>query len=133
MGCELSYNGQRFPSWAALVNAVRGSCPNFFIVPRKVVIDKLISTSFAVESKNINTDWQPTLFETENPNFNIDKTRIKGKIFTLERDTNENGRIDVDDLEWQYLEGDGDFKSDEVTALRNESDIIITNPPFSIS
>jgi hypothetical protein len=40
--------------------------------------------------------------------------------------------IDIDDLEWQYLEGDGDFRSDEVKALRNEADIIITNPPFSL-
>ena len=31
-----------------------------------------------------------------------------------------------------YLDGDGDFRSDEVTALRDEADIIITNPPFSL-
>ena len=47
-------------------------------------------------------------------------------------DTNKNGRIDIDDLEWDYLEGTGDFRSPEVTALRNEADIIITNPPFSL-
>jgi len=35
-------------------------------------------------------------------------------------------------LQWTYLEGDGDFRSDEVTALRDEADIIITNPPFSL-
>lgn len=33
---------------------------------------------------------------------------------------------------WTYLEGAGDFRSPEVTALRNEADIIITNPPFSL-
>ena len=33
---------------------------------------------------------------------------------------------------YQYLDGDGDFRSDEVTALRDEADIIITNPPFSL-
>jgi 16S rRNA G1207 methylase RsmC len=26
--------------------------------------------------------------------------------------------------------GDGDFKSDEIKKLRDEADIIITNPPF---
>lgn len=31
-----------------------------------------------------------------------------------------------------HLEGDGDFRSDEVKALRDEADIIITNPPFSL-
>ena len=95
-------------------------------------LKKLISTSYAVESKNYKTDWQPTLFETENPIFNVDKSRVKGKIFTLDHDTNASGRIDIDDLQWDYLEGDGDFRSAEVTALRDEADIIITNPPFSL-
>lgn len=40
--------------------------------------------------------------------------------------------VNIDDLQWEYLEGDGDYRSDEVTALRDESDIIITNPPFSL-
>ena len=95
-------------------------------------LKKLISTSYAIESKNYKTDWQPTLFETENPLYNADKSRVKGKIFTLDHDTNTNGRIDIDDLQWHYLEGDGDFRSAEVTALRDEADIIITNPPFSL-
>lgn len=95
-------------------------------------LKKLISTSYAIESKQYKTDWQPTLFETENPIFNVDKSRVKGKIFTLDHDTNASGRIDIDDLEWDYLEGDGDFRSAEVTALRDEADIIITNPPFSL-
>ena len=95
-------------------------------------LKKLISTSYAIESKKYKTDWQPTLFETENPLYNVEKSRIKGKIFTLTHDTNNSGRIDIDDLQWEYLEGDGDFRSAEVTALRDEADIIITNPPFSL-
>lgn len=35
-------------------------------------------------------------------------------------------------MQWQYLDGDGDFRSDEVRKLRDEADIIITNPPFSL-
>lgn len=93
---------------------------------------KLISTSYAIESKKYKIDWQPTLFETENPNYDVDKSKIRGKIFTLTHDTNQNGRIDINDLEWQYLDGDGDFRSPEVRALRDEADIIITNPPFSM-
>lgn len=95
-------------------------------------LKKLISTSYAVESKKYPLDWQPTLFERENPRFRADKSSICGKIFTLENDTNENGRIDIDDLEWRYLEGDGDFRSEEVKRLRDEADIIVTNPPFSL-
>ena len=30
------------------------------------------------------------------------------------------------------MEGDGDFRSKEVTALRDEADVIVTNPPFSL-
>ena len=95
-------------------------------------LKKLISTSYAIESKKFKTDWQPTLFETENPLYNADMSRVKGKIFTLDHDTNTNGRIDINDLQWHYMESDGDFRSAEVTALRDEADIIITNPPFSL-
>ena len=46
-----------------------------------------------------------------------------GKVFVLE---GEN------EPQWGYLAGDGDFRSDGVTALRDEADIVVTNPPFSI-
>ncbi len=95
-------------------------------------LKKLISTSYAVESKHYAKDWQPTLFETENPRFSADKTRVCGKIFILDEDTNRNGKIDIDDLRWDYLSGDGDFRSAEVRDLRDEADIIVTNPPFSL-
>lgn len=94
-------------------------------------LKKLISTSYAVESKKIK-DWQPTLFETESPYYDADKSRTNGKIFILDEDINNDGRFNINDLHWSYLEGDGDFRSDEVKALRDEADIIITNPPFSL-
>jgi hypothetical protein len=95
-------------------------------------LKKLISTSYAVESKNFKSNYQPTLFEVNDPQYDEKKTRVKGKIFTLTRDKSGDGKIDVNDLEWQYLEGDGDFKSTEIKKLRDEADIIITNPPFSL-
>ncbi len=95
-------------------------------------LKKLISTSYAYESKKINIPYQTSLFEEQSPHFNPDINKIKGKIFTLDHDTNQNGVIDIEDLEWRYLEGDGDFRSDEVKKLRDEADIIITNPPFSL-
>lgn len=94
-------------------------------------LKKLISTSYAPESKKIKS-WQPTLFETEAPQYDEDKSKTNGKIFILDSDTNGSGRIDVDDLRWEYLEGDGDFRSEEVTKLRDEADVLITNPPFSL-
>ena len=95
-------------------------------------LKKLISTSYAIESKGIETEYYSSLFETESPKFDADKTKTHGKIFTLTRDNDKSDKIDIDDLEWAYLEGDGDFRSDEVKALRDEADIIITNPPFSL-
>lgn len=95
-------------------------------------LKKLISTSYAPESKNYKSDYQPTLFESNDPQFDKDKTVKNGKIFTLTRDKLGDGRIDVNDLEWSYLDGDGDFNSKEIKKLRDESDIIITNPPFSL-
>lgn len=113
------------PEWSNFTKFFAQNFENFGL-------KKLISTSYALESKNIDLDWQPTLFETDNPNYDVDKAKVKGKIFILERDKNNNGKIDIDDLEWKYMEGDGDFRSDEVKALRDEADFIITNPPFSL-
>ena len=93
---------------------------------------KLISTSYAAGSKKTKGYWQPSLFETESPKFDRKKTKVRGKIFILDHDTNQNGRIDHEDLEWDYLTGDGDFRSDEVKSLRDEADVIVTNPPFSL-
>ena len=95
-------------------------------------LKRLISTSYAPESKKYKTPWQPTLFEADAPQYDPAKAQVRGKIFVLDRDRDGDGRINIDDLEWDYLEGDGDFRSEEVTRLRDEADFIITNPPFSL-
>ncbi len=95
-------------------------------------LKKLVSTSYAPDSKNYNYNYQPTLFEVNDPQFDEKKTVKNGKIFTLNRDKSRDGKIDVNDLEWKYLKGDGDFNSSEIKKLRDESDVIITNPPFSL-
>ncbi len=89
---------------------------------------KLISTSYVGKKQKV----KPTLFELMDPKFDPDKTENCGKIFTLTKDINGDRVIDVEDLEWDYLEGDGDFRSEEVKALRDEADFVITNPPFSL-
>ena len=128
------------PEWS---NFTRFFAQNF----ERFGLKKLISTSYAAASKNIpaaknaksakgkaaSISWyQPSLFEQESPQYDEEKTAVRGKIFILDHDTNANGRIDFEDLEWNYLEGDGDFRSEEVRVLRDEADIIVTNPPFSL-
>jgi hypothetical protein len=95
-------------------------------------LKKLISTSYAPNSKPKEIPYQPSLFEMEDEKFDEIKTVSNGKIFTLTRDANNNGAINFEDLEWEYLDGDGDFRSDEITELRDQADMIITNPPFSL-
>jgi hypothetical protein len=96
-------------------------------------LKKLISTAYAPDSNPGIANYQPSLFESENPAFDATKTHANGKKFTLDsNDISGDGVINIDDLHWEYLEGDGDFRSPEVTALRDEADFIITNPPFSL-
>lgn len=120
------------PEWS---NFTRFFAQNFETFGLK----KLISTSYAAESKrakygsdSVEEYHQITLFEYQNQQYDEQLSKDRGKIFILDRDTNHSGTLDIDDLEWHYLDGDGDFHSDEVKALRNEADIIITNPPFSL-
>ena len=87
-------------------------------------LKKLISTSYAKGAGN----KQLTLFEQESPLFDAAKHDTHGKLFTLTRE-----RGDADEVRFDgYLNGDGDFRSEEVRALRDEADVIITNPPFSM-
>lgn len=93
-------------------------------------LKKLISTSYAPDAKKISSE--PSLFETKAPQFDPTKAQTKGKIYILDRNVTGDGKINIDDLQWKYLEGDGDFRSNEVIDLRDEADFIITNPPFSL-
>jgi len=57
-------------------------------------------------------------------------------------DVNGDGSFTLEDIskqlranknnEWTPLEGDGDFRSDECVELLKQSDIVVTNPPFSL-
>jgi hypothetical protein len=113
------------PEWS---NFTKYFAQNF----TKLGLKKLISTSYALDSKPSILNLQPSLFEIESPQYDSNKARSKGKIFTLTEDSNGDQKINFEDLEWAYLDGDGDFRSSEITKLRDEADIIITNPPFSL-
>lgn len=91
-------------------------------------VKKLVSTSYAHDDNMPAGYEQPTLFDDPR-----DDGETRGRVFTLvSADLSGDGQINIDDLTWEYLQGDGDFRSAEVTALRDEADIIVTNPPFSM-
>ena len=113
------------PEWSNFTKYFAQNFENFGL-------KRLISTSYAPESKKYKFGYQPSLFETESPHFDADKSKTHGKIFILDHDVTGDGRINVEDLQWQYLEGDGDFRSEEICKLRDQADFIITNPPFSL-
>ena len=114
------------PEWSNFTKFFAQNFENFGL-------KKLISTSYAKASK-LKLYGQMDLFEdtdyiTKDPNYQSNIDAEKGKIFTL---TRKNKKVDINDLKWEYLNGDGDFRSDEVKKLRDEADYIITNPPFSL-
>ena len=106
----------------------------FFVLHfREYGIKKLISTSYAPICKTDSALCNTTQLEVGSPIYDKEKSRERGRVFILE-DTSANAdkQININDLQWSHLDGDGDFRSNEVIALRDEADIIITNPPFSL-
>jgi hypothetical protein len=54
------------------------------------------------------------------------------KYVTDVGDENGNGLVDFGELETTELDGDGSYDSPECMKLLEESDIVVTNPPFSL-
>ena len=103
------------PEWS---NFTRYFTANF----TRLGLRKLVSTSYAKSAGS----RQLTLFEESSPAYDPDRHDTHGKLFTKTRGGGEDVALQG------YLEGDGDFRSPEVTRLRDEADIIVTNPPFSL-
>jgi hypothetical protein len=60
------------------------------------------------------------------------KENGKGVKLVYTGDKNGNKYPDFDEIEVTELEGNGDFRSPECIELLKESDIVVTNPPFSL-
>ena len=90
-------------------------------------LKKLISTSYAPEAKK--DKYGIDLFDWA-AGRHLDPKH--GRMMILDHDVNGDGKINFEDLEWWYLKGDGDFRSDEVKMFRDAADVIVTNPPFSM-
>lgn len=100
---------------------------------------KLITTSY---DKSPIAGGQLPLFEIEGLKSIKPKDAEPYKIEINEvPDINSDGAINLDDVEQLLkhnknfatpLRGDGDFRSEECAELLKETDIVITNPPFSL-
>ena len=103
--------------------------------------------------KLITTSYKPSpIANTQLKLFDDDETHVKSKgrikitankfIINNVGDIVEDGGFTIKDIaiqlkankknEWSPLEGDGDFRSDECINLLKLSDIVVTNPPFSL-
>lgn len=109
------------PEWS---NFTRYFAANF----TRLGLRRLISTSYARSAGN----RRITKLEKDSPSYDPAKRETHGRVYFLDRDINQSGNVDTDDLHWYYLQGDGDFRSEEVTRLRDEADFIISNGPFSL-
>lgn len=101
----------------------------------------------------ITTSYKPSpVANTQIALFGDDKTLTKSKgrpkvtankfVINEVHDIDGDGQFNLKDVaqqlkankhnEWTPLEGDGDFRSDECINLLKQSDIVVTNPPFSL-
>lgn len=98
-------------------------------------LKKLITTCY---------DGSPVMGEQLNIFEDFDEPTDK-KAYKLEitevKDYNNDGALDLYDVETlirneknvlTVLEGNGDFRSEECIKLLDESDVVVTNPPFSL-
>ena len=135
--CDDPYESNFFKYFAANFNALK--------------LKRLVATCYAgspVAGRQLELDLfggnDLAAKNAENAKGLVDASRLRipHKIVINEVvDMNGDGRIDLADVEWLIkndknvltrLEGDGDFRSAECVELLKESDIVVTNPPFSL-
>ena len=117
---ELKHYRHHFKGKTVLCNCDDPRCSNFFryftLNFEVLGLKKVIATCY----KNQDVD----LFSQH--------TCEKAVYQIYEGDKNHNRKVDNEEIEVKYLEGDGDFRSKECVALLKEADIVVTNPPFSL-
>lgn len=123
----------------------------FFVLNfNRLKLKRLIATCYCSSSiigthlkYTTQTDGQMSFsFVGEEPEIEPDEEKKPYKaIVNVVRDANDDGGIDMLDVVELFntgenqlieLEGDGDFRSPECIELLDESDIVVTNPPFSL-
>ncbi len=117
---ELKHYKEHFKDRVVYCNCDDPRVSNFFHYfsynYEKLGLKKLITTCY----KNQNMD----LFSQNDSEQAI--------CLDYEGDKNENNVPDLNEIGIKKLKGDGDFRSKECIELLKQSDIVVTNPPFSL-
>lgn len=142
----LEYNANMFRGKVVYSNCDDPYESNFFryfaLNFKRLGLKQLITTSYK-PSPIANTQLE--LFG-EGKTISVPKGRPKvtaNKFIINEvKDIDGDGEFNLKDVakqlkankhnEWTPLNGDGDFRSDECVSLLKQSDIVVTNPPFSL-
>ena len=136
---ELRYYRNHFNGKVVYCNCDDAFESNFFkyfvLNFNKLGLKKLITTCYSESSTSDNNNVFKSI-----TNNSLSHKAYKAEIVTV-YDKTGNGKIDMDDIielfksgenHLSELEGDGDFRSKECVELLKESDIVVTNPPFSL-
>ena len=140
---ELSHYKSHFENKTVFCNCDDPYESNFFkyfaMNFNELKLKKLITTCYSGSS--IVTE-QLSLFDVKGLEIKKEDSRKPYKLEINEiRDCNKDGAIDLFDIETiikngknvlTLLKGDGDFRSKECIELLKLSDIVVTNPPFSL-
>lgn len=152
---EMRYYRKHFKGKTVLCNCDDPFESNFFkyfvLNFNKLKLKKLIATCYcssSVAGTKLKLNTQPNgqlMFSFTEGEFDTEPDEKLKKpykaIVNVVRDANGDGGIDMLDVvelfnsgenELVELEGDGDFRSEECLELLKETDIIVTNPPFSL-
>lgn len=146
IGAYLMYNPDTFRDKVVYCNCDDPFESNFFkyfvLNFKRLGLKKLITTSYK-PSPVANT--QLGLFGddvTVTPAKGRPKVTANKFVISDVGDYDDDGQFNLEDVaqqlkankhnEWTPLEGDGDFRSVECVELLEQSDIVVTNPPFSL-
>ena len=115
---ELKHYKKHFKNKVIFCNCDDPHISNFFHYFsynfKQLGLKKLITTCYKNQQMNLFSDYKSE------------------KAIYLEYTGDKNNVPDPKDIGIKHLKGDGDFRSQECIELLKQSDIVVTNPPFSL-
>lgn len=146
IGAYLMYDPDTFRDKVVYCNCDDPFESNFFkyfvLNFKRLGLKKLITTSYKpspIANTQLALIGDDRILESEKGR---PKQTANKFIISEVSDYDEDGQFNLEDVakqlkenknnEWTSLKGDGDFRSQECIELLKQSDIVVTNPPFSL-